>query len=187
MEKEEFEKAREKAEEKKKAESVKKTEVEEIPNASRAASASPEDDSRHLTPHASKSHKVTYRCRMVKSSTSTRTLNDERKHSIKEEIRESLNPMPNSIPEESEDEGEESDDETEVGNNNQTTASIGRQSINLFTSFQCKEKRSGLIPYEEVGDEKQKRWVGEVPLLDESDRHLCLQSGTMMVSQRFQC
>ena len=68
-------------------------------------------------------------------------MNDERKHAIKEAIRESLNPMPASVPEQEENEEDDPDDKTKDESNNQTTASIGRPTINLFTSFQCKGKK----------------------------------------------
>ena len=124
-----------------------KTELEEKTTPPRAASNSPEDDSRHLTPHASKSNKISYRCRMIKSSRNTRTLNDERKHAS----REGQSDVPDSIPDKDEEE-----EENEEGEKKAATASIGKPTINLFTSFQCKGQKGGLLPYTRTEEKQEK-------------------------------
>ena len=83
-----------------------KTELEEK-TPPRSTSNSPEDETRHLTPHVSKSNKISFRCNMIKSNRDSRTLNDERKHAKREN--EELDDVPNSVP----DEDEEVDEDME--------------------------------------------------------------------------
>ena len=76
---------------------------------------------------------------MIKSNRDTRTLNDERKHSEREN--EELDDLPNLVPDE--------DEEDEEGEGNPDMTLTSKPRITLYTRYKCKEKKldSYLSPF----------------------------------------